>query len=297
MNGLIGSRRAKALLLVVPALALLGAARTTVSPLPETMIAVDSGHPLGQSFVARKGDVVMRAKIFDTEVVTLDAAISVSIAKFSEAITVGTKLDPVLAPEKTEQLTGTGGRFYCGQNQRTRSGFAEAMIGDWFSKYETQVRFCFVDSDADGKLDKVFLSGAKDKADQGARDIEPTAYTTKRLQPDDEAGLIELRVEKFHKKSNQVTLKLYQIRNGKDLDFSYILTIPAGLPVNTYPTFKTNPKKVPYPAYFNDVLGGSIGVLSVDAIKEEAEIKVSRNFRMQLFKPINIVYQTIYIYY
>jgi hypothetical protein len=296
MNGLIGSRQAKALLLV-PMVLLLSAARTSVSPLPETMIAVDSGHPLGQSFVARKGDVVMRAKIYDTEVVTLDSPITVSIAKFSEAITAGTKLDPVLAPEQTEQLTGTGGRFYCGQNQRTRSSFAEAMIGDMFSKYETQVRFCFVDSDADGKLDKVFLSGAKDKADQGARDIEPTAYTTKRIQPDDEAGLIELRVEKFHPKSNQVTLKLYQVRNGKDLDFSYILTIPSGVPINTYPTFKTNPKKVPYPAYFNDVLGGSVGVMRVDAVKEEAEFKVSRNFRMQLFKPISIIYQTIYIYY
>ncbi len=296
MSELIRSGRAKALQLV-PAVLMLVAARTSVSPLPETMIAIDSGHPLGHSFVARKGDVVLRAKIYDTEVVTLDSPIAVTIAKFNDQIVAGTKLDPVLAPEKTEQLTGTGGRFYCGQNQRTRSGFAEAMIGDMFSKYETQVRFCFVDSDADGKLDKVFLSGAKDKVDQGARDIEPTPYTTKRIQPDDEAGLIELRVEKFHPKSNQVTFKLYQVRNGKDLAFSYILTIPNGLPVNTYPTFKTNPKKVPYPAYFNNVLGGSIGVLRVDALKEEAEIKVSRNFRMQLFKPINIVYQTIYIYY
>jgi hypothetical protein len=276
---------------------LLLSARTSVTPLPETMIAVDAGHPLGQTFTARKGDVLMRAKIYDSEVVTLDAPIAVSIAKFSEDITAGTRLEPVLAPEKTEQLTGTGGRFYCGQNQRTRSGFAEAMLGDMFSKYETQVRFCFVDSDADGKLDKVFLSGAKDKADQGAREIAPTAFTTKRIQPDDEDGLIELRVEKFHAKSNQVTLRLYQVRNGKDLAFSYILTVQGSLPRNTYPTFKTNPKKVPYPAYFNDVLGGSIGVMAVDAIKEEGEFKVTRNMRMQLFKPINIVYQTIYIYY
>lgn len=292
----IGMRRAKALLLV-PALLLLSAARTTVSPLPETMIAVDAGHPLGETFVARKGDVVLRAKIFDTEVVTLDSPVAVTIAKFSEELASGTRLDPVLAPEKTGQLTGTGGRFYCGQNQRTRSSFAEAMIGDWFSKYETQVRFCFVDSDADGKLDKVFLSGAKDKADQGARDIAPTPYTTKLIQPDNEAGVIELRVEKFHAKSNQVTLKLYLTRNGTDTPFSYILTIPNGEPRNTYPTFKTNPKKVPYPAYFTDILGGEIGTMRVDAVKEEVEIKVIRNFRMQLFKPISIVYQTIYIYY
>lgn len=277
-------------------LLLLSAARTSVTPLPETMIGADAGHPIGTPFVARKGDVVLRAKIFDTEVVTLDAPVSVSIARFTDEIAAGTRLDPVLAPDKTEQLTGTSGRLYCGENQRARSKFAEAMWGDLFSKYDNEVRFCFVDSDGDNKLDKVFLSGAKDKADQGARPIEPTPYSSKMVQPDLDGGEIELRVEKFKLKTNQVIFRLYIKRNGADTTFSYIFTVQGGAGVNTYPDFRTNPKKAPYPSYFNDVLGARIGVMRVDAAKEEVEVKIARPFPQQLFKPVSIVYQTIYIY-
>src|SRR5688572_7902993 len=65
------------------------------------------------------------------------APVSVAIAKFSQEIAAGTRLDPVLVPPRTSKLTGAKGRFYCGENQRTRSKFAEAMIGDMFSKYES----------------------------------------------------------------------------------------------------------------------------------------------------------------
>lgn len=188
------TRGAAALLLLV----LLTAARTSVTPLPETLMGAGTGHPEGQPFVARKGEVVLRAKVFDTEVVTLDAPVSVAIAKFSQEIAAGTRLDPVLVPPRTSKLTGAKGRFYCGENQRTRSKFAEAMIGDMFSKYESAVRFCFVDTDDDGKLDRVFLAGAKDKADQAALTIAPVAYTSRMFESDDEAGELEVRVHKFN---------------------------------------------------------------------------------------------------
>jgi hypothetical protein len=278
-------------------LLLLTGARTSVAPLPETLIGIDSGHRLGETFTVRKGDVVLRAKVFDTEVVTIDAPVTVGIAKFTDEIAPGTKLEPVLAPDRTEQLTGTSGRFYCGENQRTRSKFGELMIGDWFSKYEIEVRFCFVDTDNDKKLDKVFLAGAKDKLDQGAREITPTPYSSKMIQVDDEGGELELRVEKFKAKTNQVTFRLYLKRNGAAAPFSYILTVKDAKARHTYPDFRSDPKKVPYPAYFNDILGAGIGVMSVDAVKEQAEVKITTQIPMQLFKPVSIVYQTIYIYY
>ena len=281
----------------LPLLVLLSAARTSVTPLPETLMGAPTERPIGESFVARKGDVVLRAKVFDTEVVTIDAPVSVAIAKFSQDIAPGTRLDPVLVPAKTSKLTGANGRFYCGENQRTRSKFAEAMIGDMFSKYESVVRFCFVDSDDDAKLDHVFLAGAKDKAEQAAVAIAPVAYTTRMFQPDDEAGELEVRVHKFYPQSNKVQFKLFMKKNGEQRPFDYILTIPAGKPKQTYPWFDTNPKKHPYPSYFNDLLGAGLGVMKADALKEEVEVKVHRNFPMQLFKPIQIQVQYVYIYY
>lgn len=292
-------RSVKALAMVA-VLALLVAARTAVAPLPETMIATKGDLPLNEVVTVRPGDVVLRAKVYDTEVVTLSEPVSVAIAKFSQDIPAGTRLDPVLVSERTTQLTGSGGRIYCGENQRTRSKFGEAMIGDWFSKYETVVRFCFIDSNADKKLDKVFLAGAKAKEDQLAVAITPAAFERRMFQADDDAGVLELRVHRLIAKKNEpdkIEFKLHLLKNGEESTFDYIRTVEKDLPVSTYPIIRTNPKKVPYPSYFNDILGGGVGVMGVDAAKGEAQIKVTRNFRMQLFKPISIVYNYVFVYY
>ncbi|MBB4612522.1 hypothetical protein [Novosphingobium taihuense] len=281
----------------VACLAFLTAARTAVVPLPETVIPKESEHPLREPFTVRKGDVVLRGEILETEIVTVDAPISVAIAKFTDNVAAGTRLEPVLASQRTERLTGTDGRMYCGENQRTRSKFGEYMIGNWFSKYDTEVRFCFVDGDGDRRLDRVFLSGAKDKAEQGAIPIEPVPYTVRMMQPDDTHGEFELRVEKFKPETNQMTMRLYLRRNGQDASYSYVFTVDALGGHQTYPEFKTNPRKKPYPVVFSDILGAEVEVMSVDAAQGTAQVKVNRPIRMQMFKPISITYQYIFIYY
>ncbi|MBD3729189.1 MAG: hypothetical protein IE933_05735 [Sphingomonadales bacterium] len=291
-----GGRRSRALLLL-PVAALLVAARTTVTPLPETMVGVKTDHPIGETFTAKKGDIVLRAKVLDTEVVTIDAPVSVSISKFAQEVEPGTKLEPVLAPQKTESLTGASGRYYCGENLRSRSKFAEAMIGDWFSKFAAEVRFCFVDTDDDRKLDHVFLAGAKDKEFQGAWEIAPTPYTVRMMQPDDEGGELVLRVHKFKPESNKVQFMLELSKNGEPRYFDYILTVKGNQAKQTWPRIETNPKKVPYPSTFPDLLGASIAIDSVDSEKEQVTMSIRRNFPMQLFKPVTIQVQYIYIYY
>lgn len=282
---------------VISLAALLTAAKASIVPLPQAIMPAEGDHAVDETFVVHKGDVIMRAKVYDAEVVTLDAPVSVTLSRFAQTIPAGTRLEPELVSEQTTDLVGTKGRFYCGENQRARSAFAQLMLGGLFSKYEEQVRFCFVDSDKDGKLDKYFLAGAKDKAEQGAREIEPVAFTTKLLQPDLQNSMLELRVEKFNDKANKIKLRLYLVRDGKDTPFDYILTVVGGEGKHTYPTFETDPKKVPYPAYFNNILGGGVGVTRVDAVAGEAEVKITKPFRAQLFKPVSIIYQVIYIYY
>lgn len=292
-------RRIRALAMV-PLFVLLVAARTSVAPLPETMVGTKADVPMNEVITVKQGDVVLRANVYDTEVVTLSEPVSVGIAKFTQDIPAGTRLDPVLVSEKTEQLTGSGGRIYCGENQRTRSKFGEAMIGDWFSKYETIVRFCFIDSNADKKLDKVFLAGAKAKEDQLAVEITPTTFERRLFQADDEAGVLELHVHRLIAKKSEpdkIEFKLHLMKNGVEQTFDFIRTVEKGVPESTYPISRTNPKKVPYPSYFNDILGGGVGVMAVDADKGEAQIKVHSNFKMQLFKPVSIVYNYVYVYY
>lgn len=284
---------------MVPVFAFLVAARTSVAPLPETIVGTYADIPMHEIVTVKEGDVVLRARVYDTEVVTLKDPISVKIAKFDQEIAAGTRLDPVIASAKTQSLTGASGFMYCGENQRTRSKFAEAMIGDWFSKYETIVRFCFVDTDDDKKLDRVFLAGAKDKDDQAAIEIEPVAFDRRMFQVDDEAGILELRVERLIKKrkEDKIEFKLYLVKNGQARPFDYIVTIPDKDIKKTYPLFKTNPKKVAYPNYYNDILGAGIGIMGVDAEKGEAQVKVNRNFAQQLFKPVSIEVTYVYVYY
>lgn len=283
--------------IAMPMLLVLTAARTSVAPLPETIAPATAAHPVGEAFVAKPGDVILRGKILDTEVVTLEAPVSVSIAKFSQDIPAGTRLDPVLAPPKTESLTGTSGRYYCGEDQQARSKFMAAMIGDLGSKFETVVRFCFVDSDNDNQLDQVFLAGAKDPEFQKSLQIAPTPFKRKYLQLDDEQGEVTLVLHKFKPKTNRVQFMLKLYRKGAEETFSYIGVVKGDKIAQVYPRFETNPAKIPYPSSFTDILGASISTLRVDAVKEEAEIRINRPFKMQLFKPVSITVTYVYVYY
>lgn len=293
----VEGQRARRAMLALPLLLLLTAARTSVAPLPETLAPAPGEHKPGETFTAKAGDVILKGKILDTEVVTLEAPISVSIAKFSQDIPAGTKLDPVLAPPRTERLTGTSGRYYCGEDQQARSKFMAAMIGDFGSKFETVVRFCFVDSDEDSKLDQVFLAGAKDAEFQKSLPIEPTAFRREYLQPDDEQGEVTLTLHKFKPQSNRVQFMLKVHRNGTEQYFTYIATVKDDKMAQTYPRIESNPKKYPYPSTFTDILGASVSMLRVDAEKGEADLRINRPFRMQLFKPVSVTVTYVYIYY
>lgn len=279
-------------------LLMLGAARISVEPLPQTIVPVAAAK-LNQTITVREGDVVLRAKIYDTEIVTLNAPVSVSIAKFSHDLESGARLDPVLVPDKTAQVAGSDSRIYCGENQRTRSKFMDAMLGDWFSKYETIVRFCFVDTDNDAKLDQVFLAGAKDKADQKTVSIPPTPYATRFLSAEREASTLELRVHKIkaRKDGDRIEFKLFLTRNGENELFDFILTVKDEKVEKTYPSFETNPKKLAYPVYFPDILGAEVGISRVNAKAGEADISVKRRFNIQMFKPIKVQVNYVFIYY
>lgn len=300
MSKLLNSRGLRALA-CLPVFVLLVAARSSVSPMPETMVATTADFPIGEEITVREGDVILRANVFETQIATVNEPVSVSIARFSHDIEAGTKLDPVIVSSETRRVTGTSGFIYCGENQRTRSQFAEAMIGDWFSKYETIVRFCFVDSDNDGKLDQVFLAGAKDKEEQAAVAIEPVAFERRMFRlTDAPVGTLELRVNRLIRKRNQpdkIEFKLVLLREGVPFGFDFILTVDGKGAERTYPLYKTDPQDVPYPSYYNDILGAGIGIMSVDAEQGTAQVKVNRNFAMQLFKPVSIQYNYVYVYY
>jgi len=290
------------ILLLPPIFVALTAARLTVSAPPQLAISEPGGVELGKPFTAKPGDILLKAKVFDVDRVKIDKSFNVNLAKFEQKFDAGTELSTVLVPEKARSLTGLNSNvYYCGDDLRTRSKFAEAMIGNLFSKWEPIVRFCFVDVDSDGKLDHMVLAGAKDKAFQSSVAIDPVAYTRTEIAPDHDASEIRIVFKQLEPKTGELHLELQLWRKGSRHLFDYLLCgqMSSGKflpPINIYARYKNDPKKLTYPMHFTDIMGSTIGIRSVNLEKIEAEFSISRPIGPALFKPVSIQYQYIFIY-
>jgi hypothetical protein len=290
------------MLLLPPIFFALTAARLAVSAPPQLAMSEPGSVELHNPFTAKPGDILLRAKVYDVDRVKIDKPFHASLAKFEQQIDEGTELSTVIVPEKARALTGVESNvYYCGEDLRTRSKFADAMIGDWFSKWESIVRFCFADVDSDNKLDHMVLAGAKDKAFQTAVAIDPIAYTRTEIAPDHDASEIRIVFKQLEPKTGELHLELQLWRNGSRQLFDYLLYGQRSgskflSPINLYPRYKSDPKKLPYPVHFTDIMGSTIGITSVNVEKAEAEFTISRPIGPALFKPVSIQYQYIFIY-
>ncbi|MDQ0249460.1 hypothetical protein J2W22_001507 [Sphingomonas kyeonggiensis] len=272
-----------------------GGGTMPVYPLPDTMWP-DPAAPIGKVLTLKPGEELMRASVKQTQKLTLLAPVKVSIDKFTDEIATGEELTAVIAPPETQERVGGKGLYFCGRDQRGRSGLGAALLGGIGARFMPIVRFCFIDGDKDGKLDQVFLAGAKDKALQKAISIEPVAYKIEYLVPRDAGQYLRLRYRKHIPESNKVQLELEVYDGGKKQSFDYVLYDGFGGPLQReYAYLLTNPKKVPYPAFFNNVMGAIVRVDGVDA-DGNARFVVERNFRPTLFRPVSIQVQYIYIY-
>lgn len=275
-------------------LVLTGAA-TAVNPVPQTMVPASTDHPIGEEFTARKGDVVMRAKVVETESADLTVPVSVTIGKFEETFPAGTKLRAATAAEAAEKLFGIAGNFYCGESRAARPAVIDMAIVRWLSKYDKDVRFCFFDSDADNKFDKVVLAGTKNKEEQRAVSIEPADYRKHAAPEDTSVGSIELRVAKISKNNGKVSLNVMFELGDKLQGYSYLITKRDGEDRYTYWEEKTDPKKAPYPTKLR-ILGGEIEIVRVDPANEEMAVRIIKDFDQQTFRPYTIEQRPTYYF-
>ncbi|MCH7862564.1 hypothetical protein ACQKOH_03835 [Sphingomonas sp. NPDC092331] len=266
-----------------------------VFPLPDTMWP-DPAVQIGKTLTLKPGEELMRATVKQSQKLTLLAPVKVSIDKFTDEIAAGEELTAVVAPEATQARVGGKGLYFCGRDQRGRSGLGAALLGGLGSKFMPIVRFCFIDGDQDGKLDQVFLAGAKDQTLQKAIPIDAVAYKTEYLVPRDAGQYLRLRYRKYTPESSKVQLELEVYDDGKKRSFDYVLYSGPGGPLQRQmPYLQTNPKRVPYPASFYNVMGAIVRVDGVDA-EGNARFTIERNFRPTLFRPISIQVRYIYIY-
>jgi hypothetical protein len=272
----------------------LAAARQEAVPLPDTLLPMPLEHALRVPFEAKPGDVVLRGRVVRTMAVKLEGTTSVSHSRFAQSFGVGDELTPVIMRAGRK---GAADLIFCGSDQRARSKFMDVMIGDMGSKFESIVRFCFVDKDEDGRFEAFILGGAKDPAFQAPVAIPAVSYSMSSLVPHDDAE-ISVIYRKFSPKNQVMTFEIKYSEGGKNQDFDYIASVSLSddKTGKHYPSFRTNPKKVPYPLHFKDIVGANIGVESVDPVSGAAQISINKDFSPTLVKPINIQVTYVFIY-
>lgn len=249
-------------------------------------------HPLREAFVIKPGDTLITGKVVQSLVVRLDAPVTASVDRFARDFAAGEELTPVLLKQTKH---GKVNLIFCGPDQRAIGKFTELMIGDWFSKFEAVVRFCFIDEDGDGRFEAYLLGGAKDPAMQVAFPITPVAYNSQELVPRNEADNLSMVYRKFVPEEQKLIFDIRMTIDGKPVQFDMVRTLQGAALHTTYPVLRTNPRKMPYPYWFTNVAGAQIGILKVDGAGT-AEVSVDRNFEKTLVKPISIQTQIIYVY-
>lgn len=286
----------------LPLILCLTGARLSVSTPPQLAVGDTEKVSFGASFIAKPGAVLLTAKVFDLDRIKVDAAFHAKVDRFEHQIDQGTELTSIMVPDKAKALTGlSSATYYCGEDLRVRSKFAELMVGDMFSKWESIVRFCFADEDKDGRLEHMIIAGAKDKERLKAVSIEPLPYTRTPVVADHESSEIRLIFRELEAATGELHLELQLWRNGQRQILDYFM---CGImrdktflpPSQLYPRLKNDPRKLAYPMHFPNIMGASIGVRSVDAAKQEAEFVINRPIGPALFKPVSIQYQYIFIY-
>ena len=292
----IGRVGAFGLAAALPLLLAAGGSKMPVYPIPETLFG-DLSVKANEPFTAKPGDVLMTGRIMNTEQVFADQPVKVAIDRFSDEIGTGDALTPVIAPDRTKMIVGGNGHYYCGRDQRGRSAVAGALLGGIGQKFEAIVRFCFMDTDGDSRLDKVFLAGAKEQQTQVPVAITPVPFHVTHFTQMHDDDVIKLRYRKFVPEKQKVELELEVYHQGKKEPFDYLnWSRPGpGKIQQEYPRLDTNPAKIPYPVYFNDVLGATIKVIGVEP-DGSAHFAIVRNFGPVLFRPVQVRVTYIYIY-
>lgn len=267
-------------------------ARQPAYPFPDFILPSEEAFVPGQQMEVKPGDTILRGRVVRAMVVNLSAPIDLQFDRFAHQFQSGDELTPVMLEAdkgKSQKL------IYCGSNQRAVSKLTAVMIGDWLSKFETVVRFCFLDNDNDGKFEGYILGGAKDPAHQIVNPITPINYVSKELVPYEQGAEFSIVYRKYSVTSRKMHFNLRLTIDGEEQEFDYVNTIIDQGVQRNYATFSTHPKKVDYPMHFKNIAGANFGVTSVDA-DGTAQVKINVNFRPSMFKPISITRNVVFIY-
>lgn len=184
-------------LALLPSPAAAGSRAYRVSLSGMVILPPDAPRQSGEERVVRPGDIVLRAPLGWGSSATIDTDLRVEIAGVAETIAAGARL--MEARERSGGDLGTlsdEARVFCADERVNVTNVLASSMTLGLSNLATRVsrlrRFCFVDGDRDGRLERAFLVGTKRDEDRRMVDISPTPYTHAENRPIGEGHHIEL---------------------------------------------------------------------------------------------------------
>lgn len=236
---------------------------------PWGMVLLPSADGPGPEVDLAPGAVVARSPVAQAPVAILEEPVSVAIASIEQSLPAGTELFFVsvggAASARLEQVP----EAYCAR-QRVNAGTAVRAILDHaafglLSPLNRSGAFsthCFIDGDGDGRLDTVFLSGARREADLAPQPVGPLQTRFQRGRPVE--GASEARI--VYAGPN---------RRGTRLSFRIETVDAAGRPAHGEVKAEIDVRNLPYTT---QIQGATIVVRSYDP--------TSRSVRLRLIRPM-----------
>ncbi|MDF8331972.1 hypothetical protein [Novosphingobium cyanobacteriorum] len=271
----------------------LTAAKLGLYELPDSIVP-DEKLVLGEPLVAKLGQPLVSARLVHTVDMVLDQPINAKMGKFSRDFAVGDRLTPMIVSDESKSLVGENSEIFCGKEIESRSKVANAIWGNFLSKYDKTVKFCFADTNGDMKIDRMLLAGSFEKSLQEGITIEPLGYHLESLKPERDDDIIYINYEK--NRNGKLILWVFYRKSGIHYSPNGYST-PERFGKNSYGFFREiDTRGAKFPILVDDVLGAS---LQVDGVDPDGSIiyRLTKNFSKTLVKPLFTQQYTLYVYY
>jgi hypothetical protein len=283
---------------LIAVLMLLGGARPILQAARQIVLPLETNPPAGTEFKVKVGETILASRFMDWNMARLDAPVSVSIDRFSQTVGPDLDLEGFGATRGSQERTGLNARnYYCADKVKAHSGLSYQLLSSVTSNVEQFVRFCFVDENDDGRLDHIFLLGAKSRELQVAHAIEPVAFHTLALQPDKKDTELHLILKRLDPASRNILLYQRPRRNGKEpwLGPFSLWSVATGTEYRQED--KVNVRYPPNgPVTLKNIMGYDLTVKSVDPATGEVTFICDRVSEPMLADGEGSEYATIVVY-
>jgi hypothetical protein len=133
-------------------------------------LVLNGGGQVGEVRTVAMGETILTAQIALGEAARTAAPIAVTAAGVEITIPAGTLLRGAQGDGANDDALGQTARLFCGAPVKVDEAAATAR------RFETDPRPCFVDTDADGRLEGVFIAGTRRAPDRVVTALEPARY-------------------------------------------------------------------------------------------------------------------------